>query len=130
MFSSGKCSLIRSHCSSVRRNAMPDDTAFSCGYIEKTDFEIGSMQLAVGMNATLQPEPDNLHDPHAIMVLINGKKVGYIGPGLLNALHRWLHNRSEISAVIEKMNGRPERPSIMLYISVVPERLVEHAFAS
>lgn len=85
-----------------------------------------SMELTVGMSATLQPEPGNIYDPHAIMVFVNGKKIGYIGRGLLNAFHRWLSKKSRISAVVEKMNGRPERPIIMLFIAVVPERQIEH----
>ncbi|OGW29250.1 MAG: hypothetical protein A2X56_14285, partial [Nitrospirae bacterium GWC2_57_13] len=93
-------------------------------------YEGMTMQLAVGMTAKLQPEPTNPYDPQAIMVLVKGKKVGYIGRGLLPALHRWLDNKSEITAVIEKINGRPERPSIMLFIAVVPQRQSEHALAS
>jgi hypothetical protein len=88
------------------------------------------MQLAAGMNATLQPEPNNPFDPQAIMVTINGKKVGFIGRGVLAAFHRWMNSGCEITAVIEKMNGRPERPSIMLFVSIVPQRLVAHAVAS
>ncbi len=90
-------------------------------------YEGMTMELAVGMSATLQPEPGNLYDPQAIMVIVNGKKIGYIGRGLLDAFHRWLNNRSQITAVIEKMNGRPDRPSIMLFVSVVPERKLVHA---
>jgi hypothetical protein len=41
-----------------------------------------------------------------------------------------VNTQSEITAVIEKINGRPDRPSIMLYIAVVPQGQVEHAFAS
>ena len=88
------------------------------------------MHLAVGKCATLQPEPDNLHDPLAIVVLIDGKKIGYIGRGLLVAFHRWLNDKSEITAVIEKINGRSDRPSIMIYVSVVPQGQAVHALAS
>jgi hypothetical protein len=93
-------------------------------------YEGMNMQLTVGMNATLQPEPGNLYDPQAIMVLIDGKKVGYIGRGLLDAVHRWMNNRCAITAVIEKMNGRPDRPSIMLFIAIVPQLQAEHALVS
>jgi len=92
-------------------------------------YEGMNMQLAVDMNATLQPEPGNAYDPQAIVVLINGKKVGYVGRGLLDTFHRWLNSRSSITAVIEKMNGRPERPSIMLFVAVVPQRHLEPALA-
>jgi hypothetical protein len=89
-----------------------------------------NMDLSVGMSATLQPEPDNPYDSQAIAVLVDGTKIGFIGRGLLNTFHRWLNNRSEITAVIEKMNGRPERPSIILFIAAVPQRQLEHAVAS
>jgi hypothetical protein len=93
-------------------------------------YEGMNMQLSVGMSATLQPEPGNPYDSQAIAVLVAGTKIGFIGRGVLDAFHRWLSNGSEISAVIEKMNGRPDRPSIMLYIAVVPQRQVAHALAS
>jgi len=89
-----------------------------------------NMELRVGTNVSLRPEPDNQFDPLAIMVLAHDRKIGYIGRGLLNTFHRWLNTQSEIAAVIEKINGRPDRPSIMLYIAVVPQGQVEHAFAS
>ncbi len=93
-------------------------------------YEGMNMQLEVGMNANLQPEPDNPYDPRAIKVLVNGAKIGYLGRGVLSAFHRWLDSGSSITMVIEKMNGRPERPSIMLFVSVVPQRQAEHALAS
>jgi hypothetical protein len=93
-------------------------------------YEGMNMQLTVGMNAMLQTEPGNPYDPKAITVLINGKKIGYIGRGLLDAFHRWLDNKSEITAIVEKMNGRPDRPSIMIYVAVVPAEQIEHALAS
>jgi len=89
-----------------------------------------NMQLTVGTNLTLQPEPTNQYDPLAIAVLINGTKIGYIGRGLLEAVHRWLRNKNEINAVIEKINGRPDRPSIIIYVAVVPQGRFEHAMAS
>ncbi len=89
-----------------------------------------NMELGVGTNVSIRPEPDNPFDPLAIMVLANDRKIGYVGRGLLNTFHRWLNTESEITAVIEKINGRPDRPSIMLYIAVVPQGQVEHAFAS
>jgi hypothetical protein len=93
-------------------------------------YEGMNMQLSVGISATLQKEPNNPYDSQAIAVIVNGTKIGYIGRGLLNTFHRWLNTESEITAVIEKINGRPDRPSIMLYIAVVPQGQVEHAFAS
>lgn len=35
---------MRSHCSSVKRNAMPDNTASNSNHKEKSDFEIGSIE--------------------------------------------------------------------------------------
>jgi hypothetical protein len=93
-------------------------------------YEGMQMQLSIGMKASLQPEPDNRFDPLAIMVLVKGIKIGYIGRGLLRTFHQWLKNESEITAIIEKMNGRPERPSVMLFISVVPQKHLEHAMTT
>jgi hypothetical protein len=93
-------------------------------------YEGVNMNLAIGTNVTLQPEPGNQFDSLAIAVLANGTKIGYVGRGLLDAFHRWLNNQREITAVIEKINGRPDRPSIMIYVSVVPQGQAVHALAS
>ena len=44
------------------------------GYIERV------RRLPSSFTATLQPEHDNRYFPHALAVIVNGEKVGYIAP--------------------------------------------------
>jgi len=88
------------------------------------------MQYFLDTSAVVKLCHQEMGSDLAIMVLVHDRKIGNIGRGLLNTFHRWLNTESEITAVIEKINGRPDRPSIMLYIAVGPQGQVEHAFAS
>jgi len=74
-------------------------------------------ELSIGDQVTFEPEPENQHDSNAIRVIHNGINIGYIGRGQLDSFHRWLRN-DQISATIEKINGRPDRPSIVLFVRV------------
>jgi len=64
-------------------------------------------------------EPDNQYDPDAIKIMLNKKKIGYVNRGQLPAFHRWISD-SSISAVIERSNGRSDRPLIYLFVKVLP----------
>lgn len=44
------------------------------GYIERV------RRLPSSFTATLSPEPDNRYFRHALAVLVNGEKVGYVAP--------------------------------------------------
>jgi hypothetical protein len=44
------------------------------GYVERVQ------QVPSQFTATLQVEPDNRYFPHAIAVVVNGAKVGYVAP--------------------------------------------------
>ena len=44
------------------------------GYVERV------RQLPASFTASLVVEPDNRYFPHAIAVLVNGEKVGYVAP--------------------------------------------------
>lgn len=98
-----------------------DDVSVPCELI----VEIAGFRYYSGMDMTVQegsvveliPEPNNQFDPLAIMVTLNNAKIGYIGRGQLPAFHRWL-NDDKVTAIIEKINGSQNRPSIMLFITV------------
>jgi hypothetical protein len=44
------------------------------GYIERV------RRVPSTFTASLSPEPDNRYFPHAVAVLVNGEKVGYLAP--------------------------------------------------
>lgn len=75
------------------------------------------MGIEIGAEITFQPEPENEYDEKAIKILSNGVKVGYVPKGQTDAFHHWIQNH-QLSAVVEKTNGRPERPVIMIFVKV------------
>lgn len=81
-----------------------------------------NVQLAVGDLLTIQPEPGNKVDPTAIALLAKNQTIGYINRLQTSAFHRWLAER-DVSAVVERLNGRPERPRAFAFIRVRPLRL-------
>ncbi|MCF6337368.1 MAG: HIRAN domain-containing protein [Gammaproteobacteria bacterium] len=84
-------------------------------YIEDVAVE----DIIIGDEVSFVPEPDNQYDPDAIKIMLNKKKIGYVNRGQLPAFRRWI-NDSNISAVIERSNGRPDRPLIYLFVKVLP----------
>lgn len=56
--------------------------------------------------ATLEPEPDNPHDPKAIKVLFNGVHIGYIKAGSCNTIHKLLRE-DNIAAIYGRVYGGP-----------------------
>ena len=75
--------------------------------------------VAVGNAVTVQPEPDNEHDPAAVAVRVRGEKVGNINRLQTAAFHQWLSERT-VTAVIERLNGRPEKPRAFIFVRVRP----------
>lgn len=64
-------------------------------------------------------EPDNQEDLNAITITLKDtcKKVGYINRAQTEIFHKWLENNN-VNAHIERINGTPERPNILLYVKV------------
>jgi len=70
-----------------------------------------------GDAVTFQPEPSNPVDADALAVLHNGKTIGYVVRTLRSNFHDWLSHR-KVTAVVERQNGKPERPLVYLRVSV------------
>ncbi len=71
-----------------------------------------------GMQVTFQPEPQNIDDPEAIMMLVSGKHVGYVCRGINKSFHNWTANGYDIEAVIERINGTEDNPKIYAFVKV------------
>jgi hypothetical protein len=82
-------------------------------------YHAANVQLAVGDLLTIQPEPGNKQDPNAVALLAKNQTIGYINRLQTSAFHRWLAER-DVSAVLERLNGRPERPRAFAFIRVRP----------
>ncbi len=73
----------------------------SLGYIDRV------RQLPASFSATLVPEPDNRYFRHAIAVVVNGNKVGYIAPEIASDIFETL----KASATPITCQGRRALPS-------------------
>jgi hypothetical protein len=77
-------------------------------------------QLTKGTPITFAAEPDNLMDPQAIRLMLDGRLLGYVTRGLTTQTAHWLNQGYTLNANIERFNGTPERPLIYVYLNVAP----------
>jgi hypothetical protein len=78
--------------------------------------------LSEGDPIRFQPEPENKFDPNAVMIQANGQCIGYINRLQAPAFQRWLAER-DVSGVVERLNGRPEKPRAFIFVRVRPGRM-------
>lgn len=74
--------------------------------------------IYTGDPVTLKAEPENTHDENAIAVHHSGKKIGYIDRAQACSFHAWLRKGYRVNAIVERINGKPERPLIYLFVTV------------
>lgn len=74
--------------------------------------------LAIGMSAAFQPEPDNEKDADAVCVMLDGAIIGYAARGLAKQMGEWMEKGYVITATIERINGTAEKPSVFLFVTV------------
>ncbi|HZH09292.1 MAG TPA: HIRAN domain-containing protein [Microvirga sp.] len=75
--------------------------------------------IAVGQAIELLPEPENEHDPNAVKICIGSQKIGNINRLQAPTLLRWLAER-EVTACIERLNGKPNHPRGFIFVRVGP----------
>jgi len=83
-------------------------------YLDNIPYET----VELGMKVVFCPEPENEKDPHAIAVLIDDKKAGYVCRGLNKTFHCWLDKGYAIEAAIERINGTQDSPKIYALVKV------------
>jgi len=74
-------------------------------------------QLQEGDPVRLEAEPMNLKDPNAVVVRSSGECIGYINRLQAATFQHWLRER-DVTAVIERLNGRPDRPRAFIFVRV------------
>jgi len=78
--------------------------------------------VQIGDIVELIGEPDNQYDKQAIFAISKGQKLGYISRWQTNAFHGWLKDDNiQLSANIERINGTKERPSIYIFLQLLPK---------
>jgi hypothetical protein len=76
-------------------------------------------QIAVGDVASFRPEPSNEFDPNAVMICVGEHRIGYVNRLQAPAFLSWLKDR-RLEAVIERVNGNPDRPRVFVFVRVTP----------
>jgi hypothetical protein len=77
-------------------------------------------QLAIGDPVELRPEPENEHDPNAVVIqTVTARKVGYINRLQTAAFRQWLSER-RVTAVVERLGGRRGKPRAFIFVRVRP----------
>ena len=78
---------------------------------------VSASSLSVGEPVTLVAEPDNAADPDAIAVHRRADRIGYIAKPYCATVANWLR-AYRVEATIERINGKPERPLVYLFVKV------------
>lgn len=80
-------------------------------------YRSGTEGLSVGDVVTFDLAPENEVDPDAIAILHGGETIGYVNRAMRSVFRSWLETRT-VEARIERLNGKPGRPLVYLYVSV------------
>jgi hypothetical protein len=72
----------------------------------------------VGDPVILKAEPDNAHDKNAVAIFHNGIRIGYVDRAQAISFQAWFRRGFKVSATVERINGKPERPMVYLFVSV------------
>ena len=70
--------------------------------------------LPKGAHLDLIPEPDNEHNPLAIHLSTNGRRIGWIPNYLLSEIHGYINSNSSVSVTIFRANGPDAPPHLRL----------------
>lgn len=71
--------------------------------------------IEIGDSVTFVQDPSNEVDNNAILVQSKGKNLGYVNRALLGAFNYWLSSGS-LRGMVDRKNGKPERP--MIYVRI------------
>lgn len=86
--------------------------------------QLGRDEIKIGDPARFVPEPDNPHDQKAVAVYLGAGKIGYVPRQQAPAVQR-LVQEGALEAVVERVNGQPERPLIYLFTRLQAEASID-----
>lgn len=78
---------------------------------------ISVSDIRQGSDVRFVPEPDNEHDPNAVLVMFNQAPIGYVIRQQAPAIKQLL-STSEVRAKVERINGTEDRPLIHLLTNI------------
>lgn len=76
--------------------------------------------VRIGDPVTFMQESANPVDKNAILVCHNGHPIGYVNRALRDVFQQWLQ-QWHVSAQIERLNGRPDRPLVYVRVTISNE---------
>lgn len=74
-------------------------------------------ELRVGDPVSFALDTSNPVDANALVVMHQGKPIGYVNRALRDSFHYWISNY-HVSGTLERLNGRPDRPLVYVRVSV------------
>ena len=77
--------------------------------------KIDIAHISLGDTVRLLAEEDNPHDPNAIAIMHTQGRIGYVPKPYCSGVAKWMSGYT-IEAQIERLNGRPERPVVYLFL--------------
>ena len=80
--------------------------------------EIRASDVYVGDPVTFKLDVENPHDPYAVAIFYTGIKIGYISRAYNKAFCNWVKRGYSISGTVERINGKPERPLVYIFVVV------------
>jgi hypothetical protein len=78
---------------------------------------ITTKDIRLGASVSFEKDPTNKFDSRAIKIMMDGKNIGYVNRGQLNAFHRWLEE-GRLQGNIERLNGTDARPLVHVFVEV------------
>lgn len=74
----------------------------------------------IGSAVDVLPEPDNEHDPQAVVVKLRGDCIGYINRLQAPTFLRWIGG-GRVRAELARLNGDEQKPRAFIFVWVMPE---------
>lgn len=105
-------------------NAVPpyDFTFTIAGFRHNDGMNVQPITSLVDKFVSLQPEPENEHDPNAIAIYENDMRLGYVPKGLTTGLFQKVFSQYSYRASICRINGTPTNPNVMVMVKVSNEK--------
>ena len=72
-----------------------------------------------GDRVEILPELNNVYDPHAVMIRLEGMKAGNVNRLQAKAFERWARE-GRLAAWVDRLNGTAEKPRLLLFVSLRP----------
>lgn len=80
----------------------------------------GAILPEVGDSVAIEPELDNEFDDQAVAIRFAGQKIGNINRLQAETFRTWAATR-RIEAIVDRLNGRPERPRLFVFVRIMPK---------